>query len=75
MCSLSRASTFAFSSLDDASPDNTPEVGAALARADERVTYVRHAANKGHIATYNEGIEWASAHYPRQRYNNRIENY
>ena len=49
--------------LDDASPDNTPEVGAALAREDERVTYVRHAANKGHIATYNEGIDWASADY------------
>ena len=49
--------------LDDASPDNTPEVGAALAREDERVTYVRHAENKGHIATYNEGIEWASADY------------
>ena len=62
------ASTFAFSSLDDASPDNTPEVGATPACADERVTYVRHAVNKGHIATYNEAIEWASDHYPRQRY-------
>jgi GT2 family glycosyltransferase len=49
--------------LDDASPDNTPEVGAALAREDERVTYVRHVANKGHIATFNEGIDWASADY------------
>jgi glycosyltransferase involved in cell wall biosynthesis len=49
--------------LDDASPDNTPEVAAALARADARVTYVRHAANKGHLATYNEGIDWASADY------------
>lgn len=49
--------------LDDASPDNTPEVGAALARQDKRVIYVRHAVNKGHIATYNEGIEWASGDY------------
>lgn len=49
--------------LDDASPDNTPEVGTTLAREDKRVTYVRHAANKGHIATYNEGIDWASADY------------
>jgi glycosyltransferase involved in cell wall biosynthesis len=49
--------------LDDASPDNTPEVGAELAREDSRVTYRRHDVNKGHIATYNEGIEWASADY------------
>ncbi len=47
--------------LDDASPDHTPEVGAGLARRDKRVTFRRHAANKGHIATYNEGIEWASS--------------
>jgi len=45
--------------LDDCSPDNTPEVGSALASRDKRVTYRRHTANKGHIATYNEGIEWA----------------
>lgn len=49
--------------LDDASPDNTPEVGAALAQEDKRVTFVRHVENKGHIATYNEGIDWASADY------------
>lgn len=49
--------------LDDASPDNTPEVAGALAAEDPRVTYVRHAVNKGHIATYNEGIEWAAADY------------
>ena len=49
--------------LDDASPDNTAEVGAQLAHNDTRVTLVRHSENKGHIATYNEGIEWASADY------------
>jgi glycosyltransferase involved in cell wall biosynthesis len=49
--------------LDDASPDNTSEVGAELARKDSRVTLVRHHVNKGHIATYNEGIDWASADY------------
>ncbi len=47
--------------LDDASPDNTSEVGAELAREDSRVTQVRHHVNKGHIATYNEGIDWVSA--------------
>ncbi|MBY5361535.1 glycosyltransferase [Rhizobium leguminosarum] len=45
--------------LDDCSPDKTPEVGMALASRDQRVTYRRHAANMGHIATYNEGIDWA----------------
>jgi glycosyltransferase involved in cell wall biosynthesis len=49
--------------LDDASPDETPEVGAALA-TDPRVEYRRHAVNRGHIATYNEGLlEWAAADY------------
>jgi glycosyltransferase involved in cell wall biosynthesis len=49
--------------LDDASPDETEEVGRALARADRRVEYRRHAANIGHIATYNEGLEWVAAPY------------
>jgi len=49
--------------LDDASPDNTSEVGAELVREDSRVTLVRHHVNKGHIATYNEGIDWVSADY------------
>lgn len=49
--------------IDDASPDETPEVAADLARRDERVAWRRHAENRGHIATYNEGIEWAAADY------------
>jgi glycosyltransferase involved in cell wall biosynthesis len=49
--------------IDDASPDNTAEVGAELARRDARVTFHKHQANSGHIATFNEGIEWASADY------------
>jgi glycosyltransferase involved in cell wall biosynthesis len=49
--------------IDDASPDNTEEVAAALAQEDPRVTVVRHSTNRGHINTYNEGIEWASADY------------
>ena len=47
--------------LDDAAPDNTTEISAALAREDSRVAIVRHEVNKGHIATYNEGIDWVSA--------------
>lgn len=49
--------------IDDASPDNSGEVGEALSREDRRVSCVRHAVNKGHIATYNEGIEWLEADY------------
>jgi glycosyltransferase involved in cell wall biosynthesis len=49
--------------IDDASPDNTAEIAAALARENPRVTVIRHSTNKGHINTYNEGIEWASADY------------
>ena len=49
--------------IDDASPDNTAEVAVDLTTKDRRVTFVRHIRNKGHIATYNEGIEWVSADY------------
>jgi glycosyltransferase involved in cell wall biosynthesis len=49
--------------IDDASPDNTAAVASDLVRADSRVTFHQHTVNKGHIATYNEGIEWASADY------------
>jgi glycosyltransferase involved in cell wall biosynthesis len=49
--------------IDDASPDNTADIAAILTRNDSRVTVRRHSSNKGHIATYNEGIEWASADY------------
>jgi glycosyltransferase involved in cell wall biosynthesis len=50
--------------IDDASTDDTPQVGEALASSDRRVEYRRHLANKGHIETYNEGlIGWSSADY------------
>lgn len=49
--------------IDDASSDNTPETAARLA-SDPRVEYRRHERNRGHIATYNEGLlHWASADY------------
>ena len=40
-----------------------PEVGDALARADGRVEFRRHDRNRGHIATYNEGLAWARGDY------------
>ena len=49
--------------LDDASPDDTPGVAAALAAADSRVSYRRHATNLGHIATHSEGLALASGDY------------
>lgn len=49
--------------IDDASPDNTGEIANSLAARDTRVTVSRHPSNRGHLATYNEGIDWASADY------------
>jgi glycosyltransferase involved in cell wall biosynthesis len=50
--------------IDDASSDETPHVGEALARSDQRVEFRRHDTNHGHIATYNEGLlGWSTAEY------------
>lgn len=50
--------------IDDASSDDSKAIGRALAARDHRVTFRRHSRNRGHIATYNEGLlEWASAPY------------
>lgn len=49
--------------LDDASPDDTPAVAAELAAQDDRVSVRRHDKNMGHIATYNEGLGWATSKY------------
>lgn len=52
--------------VDDASPDETPAVAAALAAADPRVEFRAHTTNQGHIATFNEGLAWAEAEYALQ---------
>lgn len=49
--------------IDDASSDDSAEVAAALAARDERVEFRRHLVNHGHIATYNEGLDWAAQSY------------
>ncbi len=50
--------------IDDASPDNTPDVGQKLASRHNTVEFRRHDVNKGHIATYNEGLlGWSTADY------------
>jgi GT2 family glycosyltransferase len=50
--------------IDDASPDDSAEKARAIADADPRVTVRVHEQNRGHIATYNEGLlEWADGDY------------
>jgi GT2 family glycosyltransferase len=49
--------------IDDASPDGSAAEAQRLAAADPRVECRVHARNQGHIATYNEGIEWIAADY------------
>lgn len=49
--------------IDDCSPDETAEVGSKLQSLDPRVFFTRHPINRGHIATYNEGIEWIASPY------------
>jgi glycosyltransferase involved in cell wall biosynthesis len=49
--------------IDDASCDETEKVGRRIAERDSRVIYRRHPTNRGHIATYNEGLDWADGDY------------
>lgn len=49
--------------IDDASSDSSVEIARDLARREARVQVVAHTSNKGHIATFNEGIEWAASDY------------
>lgn len=49
--------------IDDASPDGSGAIVRALAERDERVRAILHEHNRGHIATYNEGLEAATGDY------------
>lgn len=49
--------------IDDASTDDSAATAEKVARENPRVSVVAHPKNKGHIDTYNEGIEWASSEY------------
>jgi glycosyltransferase involved in cell wall biosynthesis len=50
--------------IDDASPDGSADVAREIAARDSRVEVAVHATNRGHIATYNEGLlEWADCDY------------
>ncbi len=49
--------------IDNASTDNSLEVARELAAEDKRVEVVAHTRNVGATASFNEGIDWASAEY------------
>ncbi len=49
--------------IDDASPDGSAVVAAELARAEPRIRLICHEQNKGHIATYNEGLAMVESDY------------
>jgi glycosyltransferase involved in cell wall biosynthesis len=49
--------------IDNASTDNSLEVAQQLASEDSRVEIISHKSNLGQQASFNEGIEWASADY------------
>jgi glycosyltransferase involved in cell wall biosynthesis len=50
--------------IDDASPDRSSEVARSIAANDRRVDVSVHPTNRGHVATYNEGLlEWADGDY------------
>jgi len=49
--------------IDDASPDGSGAVVRALAESDSRIEALVHEVNRGHIATYNEGLDWADGDY------------
>ena len=50
--------------IDDASPDGSADIARQIAARYPRVEVAAHASNKGHIATYNEGmLEWADGDY------------
>lgn len=50
--------------IDDASPDDSADVARTIASRDSRVEVKVHPVNRGHIATYNEGLlDWADGDY------------
>jgi glycosyltransferase involved in cell wall biosynthesis len=49
--------------IDDASPDGSAEVVNRLAAQDNRIRAICHDTNRGHIATYNEGLTQARGDY------------
>ena len=50
--------------IDDASTDDSAQAAKQIAADDPRVDVLAHPVNKGHLATYNEGLlDWANGDY------------
>ena len=49
--------------IDNASTDNSVDVARALQARDSRVHLIEHPVNLGHTASFNEGLDWATADY------------
>jgi hypothetical protein len=49
--------------VDDCSTDETPQVSAALAASDPRVTVLRNEVNRGHIPSVNAGLALVTSAY------------
>lgn len=50
--------------IDDASQDDSAEIAKKLAASDDRIEVRVHQVNRGHIATFNEGLlDWADGDY------------
>jgi glycosyltransferase involved in cell wall biosynthesis len=49
--------------IDNASTDDSPEIARSLAARDSRVELVLRSRNLGPHASFNEGVDWATADY------------
>jgi glycosyltransferase involved in cell wall biosynthesis len=49
--------------IDDASTDDSGDVARSLGARENRIKILRHDTNRGHIATYNEGLMQVSGRY------------
>lgn len=49
--------------VDDGSTDDTSQICADMAEAEPRLRVIRHAVNRGHIATFNHALESGSGEY------------
>jgi glycosyltransferase involved in cell wall biosynthesis len=49
--------------IDNASTDDSLEIARKLSGEDSRIQVAAHDRNLGHLASFNEGIEWARADY------------
>ena len=47
--------------IDNASTDDSLDIARTLAAQDTRISVSAHASNRGPHASFNEGVDWASA--------------